>query len=377
MKPFIAIVLSALLLLSATGCSQKTDSADASNTLLSDNSVDDVKSLSSAEPTSDVKNSSSDISSAFSGFLQSNQFKGVAYAVKNGKPLVFFADGTLENGKPYTVDTPVPIGSVSKQFCAAAILLLQEQGKLNISDTLDKFYPDYAEASKITLKDLLCMRSGIPDISEEIYSIVSVDNTEEQNAVLLKQYYLSKPLLFEPDTDYAYSNTNYFLLGEIVEQISGEKYIYFLRNNIFTPLGMKHTGSIEEMVASAEWTNGVSYQQIDLQPGITKGAGDIISTGEDMTLWLTALFGGKLLSDESLRVMTDNYSYDHPEGNGYGFGIRCEFFGGFGHPGSIGNYLAVDFYDPDQKLAIFFGANTNNAAYINKLLPDLYRICTE
>ena len=90
---------------------------------------------------------------------------------------------------------------------------------------------------------------------------------------------------------------------------------------------MKHTGNIAEMKASAEWAGGVMYEKIDAQPGITKGAGDLLSTGEDINIWLKALSEGKVITEKSFKAMITDYS----SGEGYGYGIRCPFFGGIGH----------------------------------------------
>ena len=81
--------------------------------------------------------------------IKQNEFEGVIYAVENGKAVASFASGTLENGEKITIDSPMPLGSVSKQFCAAAVLLLQEQGKLSVTDTLDKYFPEYADGKKL------------------------------------------------------------------------------------------------------------------------------------------------------------------------------------------------------------------------------------
>ena len=180
------------------------------------------------------------------------------------------------------------------------ISAIQEQGKLSISDTLDKYFPEYEHAKQITLKDMLAMRSGIPNPTEDLYDYVSVDSTEAENVEAIKKYVFEKPLDFEPDTSYAYSNTNYFLLANIIEQISGQSYNEFLRENILTPLKMTHTGTIIELGDSPAWTQGVEYKNIDLEPGLTKGAGDVISNAADMTTWLKALSSGKVVSENSV-----------------------------------------------------------------------------
>lgn len=286
--------------------------------------------------------------------IDANDFKGVIYAVKDGETLVSYADGTLENGENITVDSPMPIGSVSKQFCAAAVMLLQEQGKLSVDDTLAKYYPDYQDGGKITLHDLLSMRSGIPEITEESDADVTVDNTEEENVAAVKQWVFSQKLDFEPNSAFAYANINFFLLSDIVAQVSGKKYIDFLRESFFMPLGMTHTGSIIELPDDPLWTQGLVYQQVDSQPGLTNGCGDIISNAADMTVWMDALADGKAISAESYKTMTT----DHSDGEHYGYGMFTDIAGGVGHYGAIGIYSAFDYINADNGFTLFAASNT-------------------
>ena len=364
MKKLLITILASLTLLSAVGCSHTKQ--DAQNI----SSQQTISAESSETVTAEEKDHQSEVEELLKGM----DFKGVVYAEKNGKTAVVFADNTLENGGAVTSDTVVPIGSVSKQFCAAAILLLQEQGKLSLDDTLDKYYPEYTAAASVTLQQLLSMRSGIPDISEEILNtVVSADNTEEQNNAKLREYFFSRPLIFEPGSAYTYSNTNFMLLGNIAEKVSGMKYIDFLRENIFTPLGMTHTGSIDEMTAGAAWAQGVVYRNIDLQPGVTKGAGDLLSNGKDIALFLNELSSGKIISAESFEAMTTDYN----DGEGYGYGIRCDFFGGIGHPGSIGKFVSADVIDTEENIVVFLNSDHINAGQLNAVLSGVLNCLRE
>ena len=288
----------------------------------------------------------------------SRGFEGVIAVWREGMPLVSFAKGRMPDGSAVTSASPMPVGSVSKQFCAAAILLLQDQGKLKITDTLDKFYPSYAEGSKVTLKHLLSMRSGLTElVTEAGLARLSADRTEEENAAAIKEWLFRQPLAYKPGAFYMYCNSNFFLLADIVEQVSGEKYIDFLRKNVFSPLGMSQTGTFGGAVRYFEDIPGDptgTFAVLDEQPGIVKGAGDLVSNADDIRIWLDALTGGKLLSEESYRAMTTDYS---PEGNSYGFGIRMDFGGGIGHYGTIGIYSAFDFRNVEKDLTVFIVSN--------------------
>ena len=260
----------------------------------------------------------------------------------------------------------MPLGSVSKQFCAAAIMLLQDQGKLSVSDTLDKYYSDYAEGKKLSLHNLLSMRSGIPELTEENSDVVKEDATEEENVASIKKWLFSQPLMFEPDSEFVYTNTNFLLLADIVEQVSGKKYVDFLRENFFEPLGMTHTGFIIELGSSPSWAQGNIYKQVDTQPGLTKGAGDLISNAADVTAWINALSSGKVISAEAYKAMTTDYS---PEEH-YGYGLYLQLDGGVGHYGAIQIYSAFDYVNTDKKQTLVVLSNSVYPPSIAGLAAD-------
>ncbi len=364
MKKMISVILCALMVCSLAACSaQKTESTsrDESEIQSSVPSADDTSVASDAVSFTPEESSVHDI-------LESYGFEGVFYVEKDGGPIVSFAAGTREDGDDYKIDTPMPVGSVSKQFCACAILRLNEQNKLSLDDTLDKYFPEYEIGKNITIKNLLSMRSGIPNYTEgSAARDVSVDKTEEENIKIIKDWLFETPLIFEPDSAYTYSNSNYFLLSLIVEQLSGKKYIDYLRESFFAPLGMDHTGDIAEMAAAADWAGGVSYKNVDLQPGITKGAGDIITTAKDMTTWMNSLTGGKVVSEESYKAMTTNYSGDQK----YGYGLFVPYFNGIGHPGAINNYIAADYFNTDKKVTLFFSTDTVGMGSYNEMIVKI------
>ena len=296
-------------------------------------------------------------------------FEGVIYAVRDGKTVASFAKGTQENGAAIRLDTPLPIGSVSKQFCAAAVLLLEEQGKLSVSDTLDKYYPGYAEGKNISLGNLLAMRAGIPDLNEQNGAdVVSDDKTEQENIESIKQWVFAQPLAFQPDAAFSYCNVNYLLLSDIVSQVSGERYIDFLRRSFFEPLHMERTGSLVELPDSPAWAKGAVYQKVDTQPGLTNGCGDLVSNASDMTVWINALSSGTAISAESYRKMTTDYS---PEMH-YGYGMFLEIAGGVGHYGNIGVYSAFDYINAEKNFTLFVDSNTiQQPTAITAIVPDL------
>lgn len=277
---------------------------------------------------------------------------GIAYVTHNGRVLCQSTRGmqnTKEN-KEITIDTLFPIGSISKQFCAATVLLLQEQGKLDVNETIDKYIPEYKYAKDITIKNLLNMRSGIRDIVNydsqykgqedptKLYTLSDTATKEENHQVII-EWLNTQALKFTPDKSSSYSNTNYTILSIIVERASGIDYADFVKHNIFEPLKMTNSGFYEELVESpnlAEHHLPEGMMPIDpYYKGFAQGAGDIVSNAKDMDKWMTALSKGTLLSEESFDAMTTPIQ-------GYGYGVNvdnelCSIF----HNGSATTYISA------------------------------------
>ena len=360
MRKLSCIVMSLIIAAAATSCSSKAPQEDLAmieSSAVSVQTEDTVVSSeadvqSEAELSAVAKETDPKFKQALDECIEDYEFEGIIYAEKGGDPIAVYSSGKLENGDDITIDTPMPIGSVSKQFCAAAVMLLAEEGKLTIDDTLDKYFPDYPEGGRLTIKDLLSMRSGIPEVTEDS-ELVTIDKTEEENRNSIKELTFEQQLMFEPGTKFQYANINYFLLSDIVEQVTGMKYGDYLRSSFFTPLGMMHTGMIGELDGSPEWADGVDFDQIDKQPGLTNGCGDIISNALDISTWIKALSAGEVISQESYKAMTTSYSEE-----GYGFGMYTNISGGVGHYGAIGIYSAFDYINEDTSFTLVTFSNT-------------------
>ena len=262
--------------------------------------------------------------------LKDTGFSGVVFVTKNGHTVCQTAKGVenSETNQPITTDTKFCIGSVSKQFAAAAILLLRQEGKLSVDEDLTRFFPDYRYAKELTIRHLLDMRSGIREFYDveyidgaftelptgELRGVITNDNTAGENRRLLEDWLLRQPLEFEPDSAFEYSNSNYFLLARIVEIVSGQSYSDFLREHIIEPLGMKHTTFIDDVdlfrhphLAAPTVTPQTVYV------GVTMGLGDMISNAHDIDRWLTSLRTHALLTGESVEMMTTDYTDEYDE----------------------------------------------------------------
>ena len=260
---------------------------------------------------------------------------------------LYCEDGVERDGKtPVSQNTVFDIGSCSKVFTAVCILQLAEQGKLDINDALDKYFPEYETGKKITIYNLLHMNSGIPDYLNNPEAFWNISGEDAANQMisdilqdkktdddLLNALY-QVPLNFKPGTQYEYSNTNYRLLAFIIEKISGMKYCDYVKENIFDKCGMKNTTSM----ATGDLTyvpedfeedvkNGFSDKDgYPICPNNTRGDGGIHSNLTDMVAFDRALFTGKLLSKSSMEILLK-------EEMGYCCGLVKEGTG-YSHSGS-------------------------------------------
>jgi CubicO group peptidase (beta-lactamase class C family) len=274
MKKLSAIILSLVIAFSVTACSSGNN----------EESKPVESKIAETETTESVN-----IKENMDSVLEHKKFEGIVYLTKDNSVIYQSATGKDEKGNDLKVDSIMYIGSISKQFCSAAILMLRDQGKLSLDNTLDTYYPEYTAGKNITLKNLLSMRSGIPDMvvktPEAALQVedVSSDKTEEENVAAIKEWIFKQPLVSEPDTTFEYCNANYFLLSNIVEQVSGENYYDFISKNIFEPLNMTNSGFLNDVKNNSEW--GLTYDTFVVGEdaiGLTKGAGDMVSNAEDM-----------------------------------------------------------------------------------------------
>jgi CubicO group peptidase (beta-lactamase class C family) len=234
---------------------------------------------------------------------------GIAISIaKDGRTIYEKAAGVrdISSKAPMLITTPQSIGSITKQFTAAAILLLQQQNKLSIDDKLSKYVPEYVHGDKLTLRQMLNMMSGISDDDPAIYGdrLTKAIAREQMFANLNKL-----ALMWKPGTHMDYCNTNYNLLGLIVERVSGQSYLAFLRKHIFSPLGMSSTSTIDQPLpdmASGYYHDkpGQPFEtRAELHPDFTFGTGNLVSTTQDLLKWDAGLLGKKVLDEASLRTM--------------------------------------------------------------------------
>ena len=299
-------------------------------------------------------------------YVSASQFMG-SVLVARGNDIVLdkgygFAD--LEWDVPNSPTTKFRLGSVTKQFTAASILLLEERGKLSVNELVKKYIPDTPAAwDKITIFNLLTHTSGLPNFTSfpEYRKMEPFPATPEQLVALFRD----KPLDFQPGERWSYSNSGYVLLGYLIEKISGESYEKFVQENIFTPLGMKDSGYDSNSAIIPHRARGYSpgpggianAGYIDMT--IPFSAGSLYSTTEDLLRWGQGLFGGKLLSAESLRKMTTPFKQN------YAFGLGVNTLHGhpiIAHDGGIEGFSTIIQYFPEDKLTVVVLGNLNGEA---------------
>ncbi|HEX4945394.1 MAG TPA: serine hydrolase domain-containing protein [Blastocatellia bacterium] len=303
----------------------------------------------------------------FDRLAEKNKAMGSLVIVKDGNVLYARTIGYGQiNGaekKPLTAAHRFRIGSITKMFTAAMILQLVEEGKLKLTDTLDKFLLQVPNARKITIEQILWHRSGIPNVRREQNAQGNVNTIPVTKDEILAQIVKATPD-FEPDTKRSYSNSGYQVLGLILEKVTGKSYEQALKERISAKIGLKDTylatGNIEvsNNEALTYMNFGDGWKPVsETHPSILFSAGAIVSTPNDLAKFIQALFDGKIVSKESLDQMKTIR-------DGEGAGMEHFTFAGktfYGHTGGADNYGAWVAYMPEEKLA--FAYTTNAKVY--------------
>jgi CubicO group peptidase (beta-lactamase class C family) len=296
-------------------------------------------------------------------YVPTKQFMGTVLVARNGKILLDKGYGfaNLEWEVPNSPTTKFRLGSITKQFTAASILLLEERGKLKVEDPVKKYIPDAPAAwDKVTIFHVLTHTSGIPSFT----SFPDYESKEAQAMTpqQLVDWFKDKPLEFEPGTKWNYSNSGYVLLGYLIEKISGQSYADFVQQNIFTPLGMKDSGYDSNSALISHRASGYNPGKNGIENtgfinmSIPLSAGALYSTTEDLLRWEDGLFGGKVLKPESLAKMTTPFKNDYA----FGLGVRTK--NGhkmIAHNGGIEGFNTSLIYYSDDKLVVAVLANLN------------------
>ena len=273
-----------------------------------------------------------------------------------------FGLASLAHEVPITTRTKFRIGSVTKQFTAAAILKLQEDGKLSVDDSLSKFIRDYPRGDEVTIHHLLTHTSGIPsftskpDFLETAASASTVDDMIES--------FKNDPYDFSPGEKWQYNNSGYFLLGYIIENVSGMPLAEYWDKTFFQPLGMKNTGVhtssevLKHEASGYSFSNGEVSKAVNWDMSRAGAAGNIYSTVEDLQRWNEAVFSGDILSQASRKAawtpvkLKDEQDDSHPA---YGYGWMMDEHRGLkriAHSGGLHGFLSYLARYPEHDLTV-------------------------
>jgi CubicO group peptidase (beta-lactamase class C family) len=316
-------------------------------------------------------------------------FDGQVLVMQAGKPLLLQAYGMADHeaGRAFTTDTVFDIGSITKQFTAAAILKLQEQGKLQLTDTLDRFFPEAGDDKRnITLHQLLTHTSGI------VNNLSGGDYSKVSRNTFIKRLFRSK-LESPPGSAFSYSNAGYAVLGLVIERVSGRGYEQYLQQHLLQPAGLQHTGYRIPDWQALPIATGYELKRDSFWGGKADGSserwgtplekswdkdgpwwnlhanGGLLSTLGDLSLWLQTLQTETVLSKSSTTLLFTPHVATPRAGNFYGYGWITEPAGQHGkvvrHGGSNGIFTADLRYYTDEQLLIIFMTNNDS-----RFFPD-------
>lgn len=300
------------------------------------------------------------LDSLFDVLAAKNKAMGSLAISRNGKLIYARAIGSSlispTEKIPATVTTKYRIGSISKTFTATMIFQLIEAKKLSLTTTLNKYFPNIPNADKISIGNMLNHRSGLHNFTDdpEYVTWMTQPKTKDELVAIISKY----PVDFQPNEKFAYSNSNYVLLGYIIEKITRQPYSKVLSSRITSKIGLKNTYiggktnvKINESFSYRFIKDWVQSPETDMS--IPAGAGAIVSTPADLTRFIEALFDKKLVSENSLaqmKTVTD----------GYGMGMfQIPFYDkkAYGHNGGIDGFASTLGYFPEDKLAIAYCTN--------------------
>ena len=249
---------------------------------------------------------------------------------------------------PATPDMRYSIGSISKQFTAAAILLLQQEGKLSIDDPVGKYIPGLTRGNEVTIREILSHTSGYQDFWPEDYVMTPMLKPETAQQIL--DTWGKMPLDFDPGTQWQYSNTNFVIAGLIVEKVTGEPLMQFLTGHIFRPLGMHSVwNSDQDELTHADPTGYYRHALGPLRPAPKEGrgwmfaAGELAMTAHDLALWDQSLLSQSLLSPESYKTMFTEVKLKNGKGTHYGLGVEVRDRDGhraIEHSGEVSGFVS-------------------------------------
>jgi CubicO group peptidase (beta-lactamase class C family) len=304
----------------------------------------------------------------------------VSVAVVENNRLVYgkaFGKADLEHNRDATTETRYAIGSISKQFTAAALLLLQEQGKLSLDDKVAKYYPEFTRARETTIRQILSHTAGYEDYAPQDYIIPEWKQDTAARAILDR--WAKKPLNFDPGTRWQYSNTGYVLAGAIFEKAARKPLLEFLSERIFKPLGMTSAAACDPR----DGAGARAYTRYALGPprpaaregaGWYFAAGELCMTASDLAKWNIAFLGRKILSARSHDEMIREVRLNDGRSTRYALGLSVREAHGtpvLSHGGEVSGFLASNLIFPLKGVAVTALSNSDNVNLVSALADQI------
>jgi D-alanyl-D-alanine carboxypeptidase len=314
-----------------------------------------------AQPLADAERTA--IDTAARAALDATGSPGASIAVVRGGRIVYeqaYGIGRIDPQTPARPDMRYAIGSVSKQFTASAVLMLQEEGKLSLDDKVAKWFPQLTRANDVSIRQLLSMTSGYQDYWPQDYVFMDMQRPAPAREIMAR--WAGKDLDFTPGTKWQYSNTNYVIAASIVERVSGVTLMEFLQQRIFAPLKMSSVrdfdrGPLGPNDAQGLLRNGLGpFRAAPKEAaGWLFGAGQLAMTAHDLALWNISIINQSLLKPASYKFLQTDVLLDAGDATGYGLGMQVRAVGGkrrLSHGGAVSGYTTSNLVYPDDKAAI-------------------------
>jgi CubicO group peptidase (beta-lactamase class C family) len=301
---------------------------------------------------------------------QSGEMPGVSVLIARDGKILYqkgFGYADVGNRVQVTPETKFRIGSITKQFIASCILKMQEEGKISVDDKLSKYIPGFPRGDEVTIRHLLTHTSGIHSYTDRpgFLKYVTLSITPAALVDTIKAY----PYDFNPGDRYHYNNSGFFLLGYIIEKISGMSLADYLKENLFKPLGMNNTGVytttrlLDHEAYGYDMENGNIVKALNWDMTWAGGAGSLYSTAQDLYTWNEAVFNGKVLSAESMKAAFTPAVLNNGEKTDYGFGWSMSDYRGYhfiSHGGGLHGFLSFIARQPDEKTTVVVLCNSTN-----------------
>jgi len=301
--------------------------------------------------------------------------------VKDGRIVFAKAYGKANEGLPATPNLPYQIASISKQFTAMALLLLEDEGKLSLDDKVAKYLPGISGGDRITLRQLLSHTSGLQDFWPQDYSFEAMSHPTTPAAIIDR--WAKKPLDFQPGAQWQYSNTGYVVAGMIAEKVSGEPLVHYLTRKVFKPLGMT---SVRDQDDTNTPAFPAGYGRFALGPvrvatpparGWLYAAGELSMTAEDLAKWDIARIDRSLIPADDWAAQETTVKLNDGSDTNYGLGVTVRTTDGrkyVRHTGEAVGFLSSNTVYPKERAAVVVLTNTWSSGAYTRIARDITRV---